>query len=359
MSNYNTVADAIKICGPFMQGGSCNEDTALSYLTEACDRLMKKADWKHTLQLVRIRTNRAIFPLPREVETIRAVCIDGSPRMVFDQAYEFIGNGPGEVFHPDASSIRDIQYLGSFPTMYDMPDYESFYSNETNCTNRILNDGYKIIAFSTSSEDIKNFRSLTIYGNSVYHNQIDTSALDTFMDSGETVAINQWADNIEGVIGPKLSQLQMTTKKFISVSLLEKPITKGYVTVYAVDPDNKYLWLLAKIHPLDIRPMWERYRIINQALDRSFSANILALCKLKVLKLVDTSDICPIQNLYALKHMVQAITAENLHQADIASYHEATAIRILNEEALNHGDRNIRIIEDLMTRARNVPHIIP
>lgn len=329
MASLYILTDAYNLCNRFVESGSCSSTVVYARITEACRRLMVKADWAHTTQTVRIRTNNQMFPLPREAESIRAANVENEAVAVFGQTYEFLTSGPGEIMHKVSSSgLKDLVDAGNFPTMYDPPSIEDFDDSESDATNRTLGEGYPLIAFSTDQEDVG--RTLTIYGRNKYLN--DHSGSGATFTPGESLKINMWAGGVEGSITGAWADFAQTTKLYREITKWVKPITKGYITLYSLDATNNYMWILAKAHPDDTVPVWRRYKLSGQPLDQSESANVLALCKMKALPLTRADDVLPIQNLDAIKLMVIAIREENAGNFENALAYEQDAVRLLNEQ---------------------------
>jgi len=331
MSNLYTLKNATDFVGSYVDTGTCDADKKRARVTEACRRLMSKADWAHTTQMVRARVSNQMFPLPRECEAIRWANIENKAANVRQQSFEFLAAGPGEIQHLCATSgYKDLIDAGWFPTMYDVPTPELFANDETVSTNReSLGAGLHLMAFTTEQEDLG--RELTIYGRDRLLNDIGGSG--TTFTPGETLKLNRWAKGVEGsVVG--LADLIHTTKLYREVTAWVKPATKGYITLYAVDLTNKYMWLLAKAHPDDLKPVWRRYKLRGQA-QSGDSANILMLCKMKALDLTRDDDILPIQNLDAIKLMVIAIREENAKNLELAMAYELNAVRLLSEQLDN------------------------
>lgn len=336
MNNLYLLSDARTFVSQWVDNGSCNLTAIDSRINEACRRLRVKADWPYTVQTVRIRTDNQQFPLPRECEKIIWCNADNNPAYVYGPAYEFLASGPGEVKHRySTSGFKDVVDAGWFCTMYDIPPIETFPDSPANVTDRTLGTGYYLVAFSTEITDTE--KALTLYGSNELLNHIGSGA-PTF-SPGESLKINYWSGGVEGTIAGPLSDLVMTAKTYRELHRWVKPATAGYVTLYAINPSNNYMWLLAKAHPDDTVPTWRRYKATNQlcSVDTTTgkshgSANILALCKMADVKLSRADDVLPIQNLEALKNMVIAIGLENAQNLEGAVSYEANATRILQEQ---------------------------
>lgn len=332
-SSLYTLADAREVCGRFVESGSCDTDLQNKRITEACRRLLVKADWPYSTQIVRIRTDNQTFPLPRECVSIRWARVCDSPVSVRNMSYEFMASGPGEIKHGwSGSGIKDPIDIGMFPVMYDLPSPEVFAAGAS-ITDRTLGEGLYIVAFSTEIADIS--LETTIYGNNKYLNDVDVSSATSFVP-GDAIRINRWHNGVEGSIAfNSWDDIRKTTGRYRQITKWIKPTTKGYISLYGVDPDTNYMYFLGKAHPDDTAPAWRRYKLLNQGVTDAY-ANILALCKMKALPLTRDDDILPIQNLDAIKLMIIAIREENALQMANAIAYEQNAVRLLTEQMEDH-----------------------
>lgn len=336
MNNLFVLSDARAFVAQWVDNGSCNAAAIDARINEACRRLRVKADWPYTVQTVRIRTDNQQFPLPRECEKIIWCNADNNPAYVYGPAYEFLSSGPGEVKHRySTSGFKDVVDAGWACTMYDIPPIETFPDVPANAVDRTLGTGYYLAAFSTEHGDTE--KTLSMYGSNELLNNIGSGA--SAFAPGEVLKVNRWSNGVEGTIDGPLSAIAMTSKTYREIHKWVKPATAGYITLYAVNPSNNYMWLLAKAHPDDTVPSWRRYKVTNQlcSVDSSTgksygSANILALCKMADIKLTRPDDVLPIQNLDAIKNMVIAIGLENAMNLEGAVSYEANATRILQEQ---------------------------
>jgi len=329
--NLFTLADARSFVKGFVDNGSCSDTRATARVNEACRRLLPKADYNNTLRVIRIRTDRQYFPVPRDIEAIRFARIDNEAVSMHGQAWQFVASGPGDIHHMGyGSGIKDLVDAGVFPTMYDIPSIESWSDTATSMVDRTLGEGYKLAAFCSEQADIN--QTLTIYG--LDQKLYEAKVTGSMAGPGESLALQRWGDGgTEGVINGQWSDLPMTTVSYREITGWSKPVTKGYVWLYAVNTTTNAMFLLAIAHPDDTHPTWRRYKITNTSY--GICSNILVLAKIKWVELTRDDDILPIQNLDALKLMVMAIGLENAKDLNGAMNFEANAVRLLNEQEKN------------------------
>lgn len=348
--NLYTLEDAINAVSRFVENGSgaCDQPTVIDRINEACDRLLVKGDWPHSMMIVRARVDNWTFPLPNELEAIRAINIDNEPSTVNNPYFRFMSSGPGEERSWCGTGHKDIDEMGTYPLMYDLPSIEEPAGcRETDRTFTV--DGLQIMAFSTSPADIN--QVVTLQGLDKYNAQL--GATGASFTPSETVRITPWDGGSEGALSAELTSYPMSTRLYRQIISWSKPETAGHVTLYAVDAETSRMWFLAKAHPYETRPYWRRYRLRQQT---CCASNILIYGKMASRKLRALDDILPIQNIPAIKMMVQSIEFENKQQLNQAVEYEANAIRLLTEQKANHDNQgfSVQVIDhdaDLMGQA--------
>ena len=345
--NLFTLSDAIAACSRFVENGAggCDQPLVIDRINEACSRLLQKGDWPHSMLLVRARVDNNTFPLPAELESIRAVNIDNQASFVNSPYFRFMDAGPGEERSWYGTGAKSIDDLGVFPLMYDLPSIE----RPTGCseTSRELTlDGLRIMAFSTAAVD--GGKTVSVSGLGKYN--AETSASATEFQPMEEIRILPW-DGAEGSIRGLLSGKPMSANLYRQITAWSKPETAGYVSLYAVDPATNRMWFLAKAHPFDTRPAWRRYSLRGQT---CMASNILIYGKMGDRKLRALDDVLPIQNVPAIKQMTQAIEFENKQNLKSAVEYEAQAIRLLSEQKTNHDQQGPTVnIVDVMVATSN------
>jgi hypothetical protein len=324
------LSDARSFLKPFVDSGTCNNTTLDARINEATRRLMVKANWPMTERFMRVLSANRTVPLPREVEKIISADICGTPTHVWGSNYEFLDGGPGDLsMYTTYGSGKDLIDMGDgYPTMYDIPSILSVdTSTAVNTDDITFGTGYYLMAFSTDPLD-KDLE-LTVRGSAERNSDIFTGATE-----GESFGLNLWKNGTEGLIHGPLTNLVVSTSTFRDIKQVYKPVTRGYITLYAVKPADNYMFLLAKYHPSDTVPGFRRYRITNTVEDDH--ANVFARVKLRYVPVSHEKDVLLIQNLDALKLMVMAITKENAGDLNGAVAYETQAVRLLNEQLAHY-----------------------
>lgn len=324
--NLYTLGDAITAVSRFVEDGSgaCDRDTVVDRVNEACERLMVKGDWKHSLVVVRARVNNQEFPLPREIESVRAINIDNGPSTVNSPYFRFMASGPGEERSWSGTGHKDFDELGIFPVMFDIPSIDRPDGSCSETGRTFASNGLQIMAFSTSPSDAN--LKVSLRGVDKYNTELGATE-ETFVPA-EELQINSW-HGVEGTLTTPLSDLHSSERLYRQLTGWSKPQTAGYITLYAVELSTSRMWFLAKAHPNDTRPAWRRFRLRGQT---NCGSNILILGKLGAVRMTDNEDILSIQSIPAVKHMVQCLEFENKQQLKNAMEYEATAIRLLSEQ---------------------------
>jgi hypothetical protein len=326
-SKLLTLSTARTELGRYVENGTCDADTINSRINEAIQRLILKPemmDSPRLLHTVRISVCNREFALPRGVEKIIGVNINGVPTNVFNRMYQFMSSGPGDIdYRTWASMYTDLMDLGEAPFQFSIPPNEGA--------------GYRLVAYSTSMNDMNvplKLRGFGVQGK----------------DVSESLLLNVFANGTEGTIEGSWDSQIISASAFRDLTAVSKPITSGYVTLYAVDTATNEMWIVGQYHPSDTLPMFRRYRITNKNCDTSSDracTNLLALVLCGYTKLTEDDDIVPIDNLPALKNMIIAIEAENSGDLNKATVYESNAVRLLSEAKANHQitNSNMTIID--------------
>ena len=338
MKDLYTLSDAISSCARFVEDGSgaCDRDAVVSRINEACQRLSVKGDWPHTMVLVRARVDNQTFPLPREVASIRALNVDNGPSTVNSPYFRFMASGPGEEQSWSGTGHVNADELGVFPVMYDIPSIERPDGSCSETGRTFASDGLQLMAFSTSPSDAN--LSVSLRGLDKWNAEL--GATEESFTPVEEVRINPWHGG-EGELTGSLSDLHVSERLYKQLTGWSKPQTAGYVSLYAVELSTSRMWFLGKAHPDDTKPAWRRYRLRGQT---NCGSNILIFGKLAALTMSDNDDILPIQNIPAIRHLVQAIEFENKQQLKNAMEYEATAIRLLSEQKQDYDSNGPEVL---------------
>jgi len=317
-----TLAHGRTFCSKFVEGGACSDtDVVDDRINEAVQHLLTAADPKLTLRRYGICTHTNCITMPREVEVIRAFTIDHRPGVPWSKFYEMLEGGPGRIDQYTCNPQKDLVDLGAwYPTFKDIP------------ANKYL----KVMALCTEEDDED--LEMTIMGRGLLQNEVFTSGVP-----GQTLKISRWTEGVEGNLGPMAGWV-MSEFEYSSISSIVKPVTKGYVSLFAYDPEwatdtdePPMLYFLGKYHPDETNPGYRRYRILNHALYNPASEcctgdYVIALCKLGYVAAKHPNDVLLIQSLPALKAMIQALNQYDAKEIAAGQAYESQALSILAKQ---------------------------
>ena len=334
--NLITLGEITQDIGRFVENGAggCRPDLVAARVSDACERLLVKADLPYTTWKCRIRTDRGCFPLPREMESVIGANIDNNAAYVNPQMFEFMDAGPGEIRSWEGTGAKSLEDDGVHCTMYDVPAIEYRKSDSCNVANSEFEaDGLNIMAFCTAAGDTG--KLVSIGGVDKLNTPISADP-EAFVPL-ESIQIVRWTDGVEGQLSDEIPKLPKSTKLYRSLTAFAKPKTASHISLYAVQPSTGRMWFLAKAHPDDTRPAWRRYKIRGQ--DCRAGSNVLVYGKAAALRLSRPTDVLPVQNRTAVKLMCMAIEHENKDQLSKSVELEAQAMRVLMEQKAEHDNR--------------------
>lgn len=317
-----TLAEAKTFLAPFVGTGLApTNPKILTAIDEAITRLLPKLPANGTMARLRFFVNNGTITMPREVSTLKRVNVDASPVNIFSRWYEFLNFGPGTMEDNQTSAQNFIDLGDGF------------------CTHSDPHTAYQILVTADAAEVDKSIR---ILGNDQNGREVRTDGTP-----GELIRIDK--------LMPAYS-----VNKFSCITSVIKPVTNGYVYLSAYDPSPLKRYDLATYHPDETNPCYRRYRVTSvcQCGTRLTSCALCsyrttctaytncqttgtstvpaitatALCKLRQIPLKHDSDVLLIQNLPAIKLMLQAIRAYDAQDAKNGMIYEGLAEKALAEQ---------------------------
>jgi len=317
-----TLGQARTFLAPFVGSGlTATNPKVVSAINEAIMRLLPKVSAEGTMGRMRFYVNNGTITMPREVQTLRRVNVDANPVNIFSRWYEFLNYGPGTM-DDNESSTNDFIDLG-----------DGF------CTHSDVHTARQILVVAGAEEQDKTIR---IIGN-------DENGLEvrTNNEPGEAVPIRKGLP-------------AYTVNKFSAITSVVKPKTNGYVYLSAYAPDPLVRYDLATYHPDETNPMYRRYRVTAICQCKSALTNcalcefkdtcaaytncaltedsttppytVTALVKLRYLPLTYDTDPLLIQNLPAIKMMLQAIRRLDAGDFATGKAFETSSVNTLLEQ---------------------------
>jgi hypothetical protein len=328
-----TLEQARTFLAPFVGSGlASNNPKVVDAINEAIMRLLPKLPAEGTMGRMRFYVNNGTITMPREVNRLISVCVDDIPVNIFSRWYEFLNYGPGGM-DANQSSSNDFIDLG-----------DGF------CTHSDVHTPRQLLVVAGEEEQDASIR---IMGFDENGEEVRTDGVP-----GESVLI-------------KKNMPHYTVNKFSAITSVRKPTTKGYVYLSAYAPDPLERFDLATYHPDETNPCYRRYRITaicqcKQALTncalcsfkdtcRAYTNCALtgdtttppytatALVKLRYLPLVYDTDPLLIQNLPAIKMMLQAIRRLDSGEFPVGKAFETSATAALLEQNEDNEPENSQI----------------
>jgi len=328
-----TKLDAAEFCAKYIADGrSATDDLVTSTLDEAQMILINEGDWKNLIQKIVIKVNNNSFSLPRNVETVLKVYHADdyhlSPSRVWSMGYELLDGGPGPIGGANDHEWVDLIDLGDgWPIMFPIGG-----------TKRVL------VAFSTHEDDQN--QTMLIRGRDDKHMDISPAT------PGEDLTIRQWKGGNEGRIAA--DSVKPSINEFIEIDFIQKPVTKGYVSLFAYQPSDHAMWFLGKYHPKETQPSFRRYKLTGRSCVTT-EDSITLLVKLRHVPLIDDTDVLVIQNLPALRLMCQSIHIRNMGDTADALAKQGDAMRMLDQQLKSSHPENTEFDVTMSTSFGDLP----
>jgi ribulose bisphosphate carboxylase small subunit len=283
----------------------------LDRVNAAIPRLMDMGMWKGTVATIGLCSQDHCISLPRELDTVLGLNVNGSPWRIQNEWYEYITSGYGKVPPNNANTSagygnnQSLLYNGELfidkgitPTIYDVCG---------NCPIRVYND----VAETAGTQ-------VLIQGIDQYGNEVRSLVNGTWI-SGEYVTL--------------ASPYATTVNVFQTVNAIIKPTTNGYIRVYAYNTTGLYQIILAVLHPDETSSQYRRYYIPTLPINTQTGyADISMICKKRFFPITDYNQDLIVQSVGAIKCMLQTINYEERNDWDSAAKSRAYAQTLLDNE---------------------------
>lgn len=289
--------------------GTCSSTAQfLSLVNEAMRRLDRRGNFFDTEQLMRVCVYNGCITWPRFVGTVLGVKFCSCPDSVLrNNWYAMMGPRDCNYGWTGTHTIRDN---GTAPTYNDITG----------------EDGKVLRVYITAKADVG--KTITFYG-------IDTNG----QPLREKVS-GVWQPGMTLTLASPYVQSTTVVKRIESVV---REATQGRVYVYEYDSASDTIRDLAFYEPGETNPRYRRSFIKNfnciptqcGETDGVTYRSLEALVKLQFVEVVSDYDFLPIDNVDAIKLMVQAIRLEEENKDELAEVKIAKAIRELNFELRN------------------------
>jgi hypothetical protein len=233
--------------------------------------------------------------LPRRCEAILGITVQKIPRTPFGRWYSFVPGGPGE--------IKSAEYGGP-DLVLDRGDDHPIYRDSPYDTFRV-----RVKVPNASDRNA---------GNYVLLKGVDSSGNPIYS-----------ADGSEGISLDLTSSENTTTQYFSSLTNVLKPLTNGYLTLWAVDAGGNETQI-GDYEPGETSVKYRRYAI--ERADDSDVPTVRALCKRRFVPVLSESDEIIPENMGALKLGLISLKYEDTNDLERATEYFNRALSLLNSE---------------------------
>ena len=285
----------------------CSTDSRVTdYINQACERLLWKGNYKSTYGRFAItattsNSSGAIIAWPRELQTIHKAYLDYSQVSIRNGWYEFLEHGPGLL---DAATYSGVQCIdrGSSPLAMDLAAGEVLRLYTT-----VAADANQVILVQGKDSTGTEIRTEYPVSSGTYITGRKLTLTGTYVQSPE-----QWT----------------------TVDAVQKPVTKGSITVKAYNTTTLVERTIGVWHANDTKPEYRRSIIPGLFVDGSTSKTVTVIGSLRFIPATVSTDWVIPDNLAAIKLMTRAIYLEENDRISDAAGYEALAKQKLEEQLL-------------------------
>lgn len=286
-------------------GTGASDARVLSYTNRAVERLMNEGKWMGTVARYAICTSNQCLTWPREIETIEAASLCGSPMVVRGGWYEFLENGPGLLGGSDHS-------CGPSLTLVDRGNSIAFAE--------VPATGYKLAIYADGTETAGTvlLRYYDLNGNKVY------TTYGGSVIEGERLTI------------PAAGAYTIATYEVMVNGCYEviKPTTTRAIRLYARKITDGTLIPLAIYEPDEQLPVYRQSRVTNlqDSGGECGTTRVTIVGKLRFIPATGDDSILLISHQDAIRLGVQAIKSEEDLLQQQASTFWMMAVKCLNDQ---------------------------
>ena len=284
------------------------DSRVVNYINEAQARLMYKGKWPGTYARYRVTTDDGMGTWPRQLETIETVAVDDVPGTVRNRWFEFLESGPGVLDSKDCIGLQLIDQ-----------DTAASFSD-------ISGTGKKIRIYTDSlsaSEDS---------GTKVL--------LQGYVDDGKWIRTQDGSNYVDGEYVTMTTSYVETSNNFSSLSGVQKPDTKGNVTVKEYNVSAETVRTIAEYEPLENLPVYRRSMV--PGVTKSTTLTIVG--KLRFIPAENDIDYLYICYESAIKEMVMSIRKAENNLPQEAAIYEKRAVTRLQDQLMHHmGDGAVAV----------------
>jgi hypothetical protein len=306
---------AVKASSVVNISGVCAESGEFTgQLNEAVSRLMDAGDWWTTVVKARICIYQNCIAYPRWVGTVLATNICNQTRPIQNRWYSFM-------------PISATDCLGRWKWKSNVTFVDDGMTPVFN--NVPCGSGNYIRFYARHRADIDEAKTVHLFGTD---------------SNGQTVMTKDADGNwYEGEILVLADPYVQSQAQFREVERVIKDVTSGPIDGYQYDATQDVLLELAHYEPSETNPMYRHATIsgggccsgAGTGCTTSETKKVEILSKLQFIPVVADTDVVQIDNIPAIKLMVQAIRLEEAGDDDGAAKKQVLAIKELNRQLRN------------------------
>jgi hypothetical protein len=278
-------------------------------VNEALRRLLRRGDWAGTVAPIQACVRRGCVVWPRYVGQIRKL----------NWCRRSWSCGGERIIPVENLWYRFIEPRG-YRSEYGLRPCDAMASAEGRAPsyNTIFGDGRLVRAYPSTPEDIG--KKLTLFG-------LDNGNQPLRTNNGD----GTWSDGVTITIG---SPFGSTAGYVRSFNRVRKDVTQGQVFLYAYNAADDTLEDLAIYDPGETNPSYVRQQLSFTATTCGCNnpESVIALAKLAFIPVKYPSDLVIIDNLEAIKGMVQSLKFREDNDYKSALEAETDAVRELNRQ---------------------------
>jgi hypothetical protein len=311
-----TLADCRNAPGLKRIAQTCStNDEFADLVNEATRRLMRRGDWQGDIARIFVCVRSGCCVFPRYVQAVRKINICNRAMSVRNMWYDFL----------PSNQHQCQQWTGAWGPTANLTDH-----GRTSVFQDVQGDGRLIRAYPRCLNDIG--KQITFFG-------MDNNGQPLM----ERNSNNDWVSGVTVTIGNPFGSTSVFVR---SIDYAIKQPTQCMVDVYGYNATTNLLEDIAHYEPSETNPSYERTQIqgfFGNPCTAAATPNccgtlrgVVALVKLKFIPAIADTDLVLIENLDAIKAMIQAIRFGEAGDLANARSFETVAIEVLNRDQENN-----------------------
>jgi len=304
-------------------GVSPNSDEFSDLINNSARKALRRGDWDGTVVPIHVCVKGGCIVWPRYVGHVRKLNLcKYNPVPINNLWYDFL---------PRENCDHWMQWIGGVwnPTWQPRMVGQGYSPTHTG----VMGEGRYIRAYHQLASDVG--KTIRIFG-------LDNNG----QPLRETIGGGVWQDGITLRFAVPYAQSLTYVRQ---IDRVIKDETQGNITLFAYNVADAVLEDLATYEPSETNPAYERYQlnIPNCTTGTCTTKSVIALVKLKFIPARFGSDLVYIQNLDALKLLIQSIKSGEAGDRQSAIGYEQDAIRELNLDLFNRDqDEQVPVSND-------------